>query len=148
MTITNVSRSREKSRIDASSTAALVQKISDCCRREERVIAAYLFGSGAAGRLVAGSDIDVAVLVAAEHEADFPALELAVSLEGTLGVPVDLIVLNRAGELLKHQVRRYGFLVYEKDPHRRKQFEVTGRKLYEDFLHLHRRYVATVLYQR
>ena len=65
----NGSQSRETSCPDARLTAELVQKIGDCCRRDERVTAAYLFGSGASGRLVAGSDIDVAVLVAADHEA-------------------------------------------------------------------------------
>ena len=58
----------------------------------------------------------------------------------------DLVLLNRAGEVLKHQIRRCGRLIFERDSSKRKAFEISGRKLYEDFLYLHRNYVRMVLY--
>ena len=125
---------------------ALAEIISQRCREEEAVVAAYLFGSFASGRMGPASDIDVGVLVEPGREDDFPVLAFTSSLERRCGQQVDLVLLNRAGELLKYQVRRYGRLIFERDPKIRKRFEVTGRKLYEDFLYLHGRYVRSVLY--
>ena len=114
---------------------ALVEKIRERCHREEAIIAAYLFGSAVTGRMQANSDVDVAVLVESEREIDFPFLAFAASLERACERPVDLVLLNRAGELLKFQVRRYGRLAFERDSRKRKEFEIIGRKTYEDFLH-------------
>ena len=73
-------------------------------------------------------------------------LRLTNALEDVLGGRmVDLTVLNRAGELLKHEVRRTGRLICDRYPDRRKAFEILGRKRFEDFFYLHRRYVRTVL---
>jgi uncharacterized protein len=77
-------------------------------------------------------------------------IEYAISsvLEKSVECPVDVVVLNRAGEILKYEVRRSGKLVFERSPEMRKNAEIRGRKSYEDFLHLHKRYVRKVLYGR
>ncbi len=106
------------------------------------ILSVYLFGSQSTGKAKPKSDLDLAVLLQPGREDDFPVLELAVSLEKALGLRVDLVILNRAGELLKYQVRRYGRLLYDRDPRLRKQFEIWGRKSYEDFLYLHRRHLS------
>jgi uncharacterized protein len=111
------------------------------------ILAAYLFGSQSTGKAKPRSDLDLAVLLYPGQENDFPMLELAVSLEKALGRRVDLVILNRAGELLKYQVRRNGRLLYERDPRLRKQFEVRGRKSFEDFLYLHRLYLSRTFYR-
>jgi predicted nucleotidyltransferase len=103
------------------------------------ILSVYLFGSQSTGKAKPHSDLDLAILLFPGQENDFPLLELAVSLEKALNRSVDLVILNRAGELLKYQVRRNGRLLYERDPRLRKQFEVRGRKSFEDFLYLHRR---------
>ncbi len=131
--------------MEAEELAGLIETIQECCSREEAVIAAYLFGSGATGQMRATSDIDIAVWIAPEHEYDFPFLAFAAALDRECRRPVDLVLLNRAGELLKYQVRRHGQLVFERDPRRRKQFEVSSRKRFEDFLYLHKRYVRKIL---
>jgi hypothetical protein len=117
----------------------IIQRIRQVCEQEEGVVAAYLFGSAACGRMRRGSDIDVALLVRPELEDEFPFLSFAASLERVCGCEVDVVLLNRAGEILKHKVRQSGRLVFERDPRARKHFEVLGRKLFEDFLYLHRR---------
>jgi predicted nucleotidyltransferase len=106
------------------------------------ILAVYLFGSHSTGKAKPESDLDLAILLQPDQEDDFPVLELAVSLEKVLGRRVDLVILNRAGELLKYQIRRHGRLLYDRDPRLRKQFEVRGRKSFEDFLYLHRRYIG------
>jgi predicted nucleotidyltransferase len=106
------------------------------------ILSVYLFGSQSTGKAKPDSDLDLAILLFPGQEKDFPLLELAVSLEKDLKRSADLVILNRAGELLKYQVRRYGRLLYDRDSRLRKQFEVRGRKSFEDFLYLHHRYLG------
>jgi len=60
--------------------------------------------------------------------------------EKAMGCRVDVVVLNRAGEVIKYEVRRSGRLVFERSNEARKKFEIYSRKTYEDFLYLHKRY--------
>ena len=94
----------------------IVEAIRQACRREDGIIAAYLFGSAGAGRMRADSDVDVALLLDSDREEDFAILLFAANLERLCGRPVDVVVLNRAGELLKYQVRRHGRLIFEGSP--------------------------------
>ncbi len=128
-------------------TDKLIEKISDVCRQEEAIVAVYLFGSFASEKMRPGSDIDIGLLLEPGKEDAFLLLELAASLERACDCPVDLVLLNHAGEVLKYRVRRNGYLIFERDPGMRKQFEVLGRKLFEDFLYLHKRYIRSVLYK-
>lgn len=125
----------------------LIEGIRDVFRQEEAVAAVYLFGSFASKKMKPGSDIDIGILLDPGKEGAFPLLDLAASLEKACGCRVDLVLLNHASEVLKYQIRRNGRLILERDPGTRKQFEVSGRKLFEDFLYLHKRYVRTVLYK-
>jgi hypothetical protein len=126
-------------------TPSIHKELTDVVRQQAlshpAILAVYLFGSQSTGKAKPESDLDLALLLYPGQEDDFSLLELAVSLEKALGRRVDLVILNRAGELLKYQVRRYGRLLYDRDPRLRKQFEVRGRKSFEDFLYLHRRYI-------
>lgn len=105
------------------------------------VTAVYVFGSRATGRAKDASDVDLAVLLNPDPGEDFDLLKLMVDAERALGKPVDVVILNRVSEHLRYLVRRDGILVFDRDPDVRKRFERIGRKAYEDFLHMHRRYV-------
>lgn len=97
---------------------------------------AWLFGSRARGESGARSDVDVAVLLEEDPPPtlDGLRLDLAARLEDTLGLPVDLVVVNRAPPDLVHRVLRDGLLVFERDPSRRVRFEVRARNEYFDLL--------------
>lgn len=123
-------------------------RVATVCRQETTVIAAYLFGSYAKGVPRPGSDLDVALLVKEPILDAFSLLSLSVSLHRVCSCEVDVVLLNRAGELLKREVRHSGILVFERDAEARKRFEIMGRKSYEDFLYLHRRYAQRVLYRQ
>lgn len=122
------------------------RKISALCSQQPAINAVYLFGSAAKGKARISSDVDLAVLLDGRYVAEFPVLSFISLLERSCGCRVDVVILNRAGEVLKYQVRRFGCLIFERDSSRRKQFEVVGRKTYEDFLYLHRKYASAVLY--
>jgi len=109
-------------------------------------MAAYVFGSVARGRPGPSSDLDVAVLLDERCLQEFSVPSFMSQIEKARGGRADVVVLNRADEIVKREVRCSGRLVFERDPQVRKRFEVSSRKSYEDFLYLHRRYVRKVLY--
>ncbi len=127
-----------------------IQEISDriakICSQEPAIEAAYIFGSRVRGVTGPERDLDVALLLDEGPGTDFSLLSFMSSLERACQCRGDVVILNRAGEVLKYEVRRTGRLICERNGERRKQFEVSGRKRCEDFLHLHRKYSETVLY--
>jgi predicted nucleotidyltransferase len=120
-------------------------QIAHYCEQDEEIVAVYLFGSRAGNDYTSQSDVDLAVLLKSE-ESSFDLLGFIVTMERMLKLPVDAVVLNRAGEVLKYQVRLHSVLLYESDAKLRKQFEIMGRKSYEDFQYFHRRYIRRTLY--
>ena len=127
-----------------------IQEISDkilaLCSQDLAIDAAYIFGSRARGSTGPEKDLDVALLLDESAESEFSLLTLMSSLERACQCRADVVILNHAGEILKYEVRRTGRLIFERDSEKRKQFEVSARKRYEDFLYLHRKYSETVLY--
>ena len=117
------------------------EAIISVCKGQREIIAAYVFGSRAMGKGKKASDVDIALLLDDREASNFPYLEFKVTLERALNKNVDLIILNQAGEILKHQVRKYGKTIYESNPKMRKQWEILSRKLYQDFLYLHHIYM-------
>lgn len=132
---------------DPTGIEITAQSVARVCEREPAVMAAYVFGSTVRPERSRPRDVDVAVLLfPSDPDVRLP-LRLANALQDELGgCPVDVVVLNRAGELIKYEVRRTGRLVLDRDPERRKAFEIRGRKSFEDFCYLHRRYVRRVIY--
>ncbi len=122
-------------------------KISRIFEKYPQINTAFLFGSEAKGKARCGSDIDVAILLREDYENRPDYLELKVQLERTLGKDVDLVILNDASEVMKHQVRIHGKILYEIDTEITKKWILHSRKMYEDYLHLHRIYMKK-LYQQ
>ena len=122
------------------------RKVNLFCQDHHAIQAAYIFGSASQETEREPEDIDIAVLVDDVELESFSVPAVMTLLEKTLGYPVDVVVLNRAGEVLKYEVRRTGTLVFERTPGIGKKFEISGRKSYEDFLFLHKKYVDKVLY--
>lgn len=111
------------------------------------VVAVYLFGSMARGPVGPTSDVDVAVLYCEPPPRTFAGLPLRLSeeLEGLLGRPVDVVVLNHASADLCHRVFRDGSLVMDRDPSFRIRFEVQRRNEFFDLqpiLQRYRRYAS------
>ena len=104
-------------------------------------VAVYLFGSVARGDCGPESDVDIGVLYreAPPLTVEGLAFDLERDLERTLGVEVQLVVLNRAPADLVHRVLRDGKLLLDLDPSIRIRFEVRKRNEYFDLLpHLER----------
>jgi len=121
-------------------------RLKDFLNKENRVLVAYLFGSCARGSRTARSDIDIAVLLS-----EIPGkmleyyLRLVNGLSQVLGGEVDLVILNKAPPLLKHQIIKHGKLAYCKDEKARIEFEARAEDEYLDFSRAIARYDECLL---
>ena len=126
----------DSDRFKTALTGVLANEPPDLC-------CAYLFGSRGRGDARPNSDVDVAVLFAEEPPRTLAGLhlELADRLSAAVGgLPVDLVVLNRAPVDLVHRVLRDGVLLLERNRSARIRFEVRARNEYFDLLPHLRRY--------
>ena len=101
-----------------------------------KIIFAYIFGSYAKGKAKERSDLDIAVWV----KEPVDKLELITALGEAVRKEVDVVILNTAPPLLRHQVMRYGKLLFCKDRKELVRFKVWTMKEYEDFRWLQETY--------
>jgi len=106
----------------------------DVFKHDERILVAYMFGSKSRGLQTTESDTDIAVLLyeLPKNLLDY-YLDLMERLSTVLGDSIDLVVLNTAPPLLKHQVIKYGKILYSRDEEARVEFEARAIKEYLDF---------------
>lgn len=116
------------------------EQVINFCKDHEEVVAAYIFGSAAKGKNRQDSDIDIAIMTNVKIDG-----MTKVSWETTLslmtGRDVDLCIFGQAGVLLRHQILKYGKLLYEKDRNNRIRQVVFARAEYLDTRHLYRKVV-------
>jgi predicted nucleotidyltransferase len=123
--------------IPAMDPAAIETRLRDFLAvraEEEGIAAAYLFGSVVRGTARPGSDVDVGILYSEEPPLTLEGLgfRLEGEMEKLLGLPVQLVVLNRAPVDLIFRVLRDGKLLVEGDRSKRVRFEVKSRFDYWD----------------
>lgn len=109
------------------------QRLADLLAPDADIALAVLFGSVAAGRPRADSDVDVAVLTRAPLDAERKRA-LTSSIAAAVGRPVDLIDLRTAGVALTGAVLRTGKRLVCREP--RIWAELLARNLIDsaDFL--------------
>jgi hypothetical protein len=91
----------------------------------------FLFGSFAAGKRTALSDIDVALFFS-KTVALHQILTLREDLSELLGMEVDIVVLNNASPVIRMQVLKTGKLVFKRDSRAYNEFFVNTIKEYDD----------------
>jgi len=109
----------------------LSEKIVTFARRNDKIVAVYIFGSVATAKNRAGSDLDVAIMVQGELKS-IERVSLETYLSNLLKMDVHLIVFREASPLLQHQILKYGHLVYENDRQERVRQEMSARREYLD----------------
>ncbi len=109
---------------------------------DDRLVAAYLFGSVARSTEHPESDVDVGILLRTVSSDGLDGLRFSVEgrLERVLGRPCQIVVLNNAPPDLVHRVLRDGRLLVDRDPAARIEFEVRARNEYFDLLPILLRY--------
>jgi len=126
--------------VDAAAVEARLKAFLD--EEPHGAVAAYLFGSVSRGEAGPGSDVDVGVLFDEDPPAMLEAPQFAIEarLERVLGIPVQVVALNRAPADLVHRVLRDGRIVLDRDPPARIRFEVRRRNEYFDLAPIRRLY--------
>jgi uncharacterized protein len=118
----------------------IVKKIKNYLNSRNEVIACYIFGSYAAGRVRSKSDIDIAVLlIDTIDKRNYGQIKLSIindliellSFDG-----IDLVILNTATPLLSHEVIKKGMLLFSKDDAKRIQYTASATKRYLDTIYL------------
>lgn len=111
--------------------------------RYPQILAVCLFGSKAAGKGHAKSDLDIALVV----KKDFKLLEnydlplvLSNELEHLLNCKVDVVIFNKMDPLFQAEIRTKGKLIYVQDREELKRIFIRARKVLEDFLPHHEYY--------
>lgn len=127
----------------------LADRLRAFCAGQDDIVAAYLFGSAAAGRRGPLSDVDVAVLLdspeasASERTPGRRRADLAARLPSALGVSrVDVVMLDSAPPGLAFRAVSGGRVVVGKDAPARLRFEVALLHRYIDQLPLEREYTS------
>ncbi len=112
------------------------QTFKDYLQHRAEIVAAYLFGSVAAGKAHKFSDVDVALLLVEPVDRDRAweiRLEAMGEAETAFGGPMQVEILRELGSLLKYQIIHHGQLIFERDRSARIWHEVAVRNEYWDF---------------
>lgn len=107
-----------------------------------RVVAAYLFGSAASGRMRPGSDVDIAVLLdelASGRERKALMEELHAPLCRLFRADVHLLFLNDAPYAVRMEVFVKGRALYVADQAKTSLFRTTSTVLFAEFAPLMRK---------
>lgn len=97
------------------------------------VAAVYLFGSAARNRVTPHSDVDIGVLFEPSFVPEIlRQIEMRETLAGLLHQEVDLVVMNRANPILKHQIFKHGKLLLLKNKRLLLSFFTSSLNEYDD----------------
>lgn len=119
----------------------IVKILKEYFEKEDNVIFAYLFGSYAKGKERENSDVDIAVyvneLIAKDSKKvlDFQIKHMS-NISDILKKEVDLVILNQASPLLRHEVISEGILLVEKDHNKLVNFKKLSFYYYQDWLNI------------
>jgi len=135
--VTKVGERKVKTDSAACDKQLIVSKLKSFLSPKPEIVFGYLFGSqatGSAGRL---SDIDLAVYIDPSfrppQEGYGYQSELIAELSAFLGTTVDVVLLNNASILLKHQVLKKGVLIHSRSHQERRSFHERTIRAYLDF---------------
>lgn len=109
----------------------IAQQVNKFVTLHDNIIAVYLFGSAATGKMRLSSDVDIAVMSTCRIDG-FEKVEMETVLSMLLHRDVDLVVFHQVEVLLQHQILKYGHLLYEKDDSERVRQETASRREYLD----------------
>ncbi|MBM3818980.1 MAG: nucleotidyltransferase domain-containing protein [Acidimicrobiia bacterium] len=121
-------------RLPADIDKRLVTLDDAIARASEDVEFAYLFGSTSTGRRTARSDVDVAIHVREDADAQTVRLDVIRAISAALGTDaVDVVLLNTAPIALSGRVLVSRRVVLDRAPFERHRYESRIARLFHDF---------------
>lgn len=115
-----------------------INKLKEYYTGKEEVVFGYLFGSRAKNQDGRGKDLDIGIYVCGiEVERGFEyKLEETAKLEGIFQKAVDLVLINEAPPLLRHEIFRYGVAFKDEDHAFLVEFRVRSFYQYLDQMYI------------
>lgn len=111
----------------------LSESIRAYLSNEKKILAVFLFGSQAKGIQNSSSDVDIAILYEPDHIPDFYSrMNLKEKLSKHLQSKVDIVVMNQANPILKHQILKYGIRLMQNNARQTTDFIVKSLFEYDD----------------
>lgn len=89
-----------------------ITKITNFARVHPEISAVYLFGSHAAGHARSRSDVDLGILFANDVDG-FKRINIETQISNLLKKNVDLVDMRKSSPFLRHQVYKYGIVIYQ-----------------------------------
>ncbi len=132
-------RQKEGKRAEKMKDENIEKELVNVLAADDRVAAAYLFGSFLSGNFTNESDIDLGLLFC-DKSADslekipnaLSMFDLAVDLSEMIGRTVDVVPLNNASPIICMQVLRKGKKIFERDSHLVNEFFIKVVNSYAD----------------
>jgi hypothetical protein len=106
-----------------------VKRLKDYCNSDPNIIFALIFGSTTTGKNKKNSDLDIAIYFKIPPEG-FDILKFINKLSELSGKEVDLVILNYASALLRHQVIKHKINITIKDMMLYREFR---EKTFDDY---------------
>jgi hypothetical protein len=117
-----------------------MEKLPNVFEKDPQIIAAYIYGSYATGKITDLSDIDIALLLREKGDWN-KQLELIDSIAEAIETDdFDLVILNDCPPYMQYEVIAYGKMIYEKDHDDRCDFQVRAFQRYFDVKHIYDEY--------
>lgn len=111
----------------------LIDKISQFFKKQGQVWSVLIFGSQAKEKATFASDIDIAILCDPQAVPDYQVmLDMREDLVSLLKKEVDLVVLNQANPILKHQIYKNGKIIFNHNSRFYNAFFVRSLNEYDD----------------
>ena len=110
-------------------------KIINYFKKKKEIASVYLFGSFASGKFTKASDIDIGVLFENNFLKSAESLkeQYMTELGRILRKDIELLVMNRAGEMILNQVYKKGKPILIKNNKYAKEFRIKSFAFYSDF---------------
>ena len=89
-----------------------IEKIVNFVKAHPAISAVYLFGSHASGHERKKSDVDLGILFNEDVDG-FTRIDMETEISNLLGKDVDLVDMKKSGPFLRHQIYKYGRLIYK-----------------------------------
>jgi len=113
--------------------SGIIDKLVYIFEQDKRIAAAYLFGSYGSKYFGRESDVDIGLLFFPDKVPNsLNAFELKNDISESIGMDVDLVVLNTASPIICMQVLRKGKIIFERDRKTMIEFFVRTVNFYSD----------------
>jgi uncharacterized protein len=113
----------------------IVAAITGFLKKDSNVVFGLLFGSHAREKANKRSDVDVAVYFK-DPPRGMEILDYSTRLSNHIRKDVDLVILNTASPLLRHQVMKHGIRLIIRDRTKFTKFREDTIRLYQDYKYL------------